>query len=224
MPTSMMGGGAAGLDGGSLFQLACASCHGQDRGGNKFTVDGQTIDVPALGWDDLNGMYSEKPERGTVEQQLALAITKGENESGDPMNEMMPRWAGLGDAQVASLVQYIQAGDISGSGIMPAAAQNLTGQQLYATACAACHGLDGAGKTFEMDGNKIETPTLHWGDLNQMYSKNPSRGSVSDQLVLAITKGQNEDGEDMATMMPRWSSLTQAQVDSLVQYFQSAFK
>jgi mono/diheme cytochrome c family protein len=98
------------------------------------------------------------------------------------------------------------------------------GEQLYVTACAACHGVDGAGKTFEMNGQTIKTPALTWDDLNKMYSTDPSRGNVHDQLVLAITKGQDEEGGDMPSMMPRWSSLSQAQVDSLIQYIQSTFK
>ena len=112
----------------------------------------------------------------------------------------------------------------SGSLEMPATGAELTGASLYQLSCAACHGQDRAGSTFEMDGQTVKVPELTWDDLNKMYSTNVSRGNVHDQLVLAITKGQNEDGEDMPSMMPRWSSLTQGQVDSLIQYIQSTFK
>ncbi len=213
------------LAGASLFQFSCAACHGQDRGGNTFDMDGQKIDVPALAWSDLSSAYATDPGRGSVADQLGLAITKGQDESGEDLNPMMPRWSSLSQAQVDSLVQYLQTADTA-AGAAPTltpAATSLMGEQLYQTACAACHGADGAGKTFEVDGSKITTPSLHWSDLSQMYSTDPSRGSVADQAALAITKGQDESGEDLNPMMPRWSFLSQDQVNSLVQYLQTAF-
>ncbi len=215
---------SADLTGASLFQLSCSACHGQDRAGSTFEVDGQTIKVPALAWDDLNSTYATDPSRGSVPTQVALAITKGQDESGDSLNAMMPHWSSLSQAQVDSLIQFIQAGGTVGTGELAPAAMNLKGEQLYLTSCAACHGVDGAGKTFEVDGNTIATPSLSWADLSKTYSTDPSRGSVPDQLALAITKGQDESGEDLPSMMPRWSFLSKEQVDSLVQYIQSAFK
>lgn len=214
---------SADLTGASLFQLSCSACHGQDRAGSTFEVDGQTIKVPALAWDDLKSTYATDPSRGTVPDQVALSITKGQDESGDSLNAMMPHWSSLSSAQVDSLVQFIQAGG-TGTGELSPAATGLKGEQLYLTSCAACHGVDGAGKTFEVDGNTITTPSLSWADMSKTYSTDPSRGSVPDQLALAITKGQDESGEDLPSMMPRWSFLSKEQVDSLVQYIQSAFK
>jgi mono/diheme cytochrome c family protein len=98
------------------------------------------------------------------------------------------------------------------------------GEQFFMTSCAACHGLDGAGKTFEKDGNTIRTPSLRWTELRNTFSRDPNRGSVPEQLALAITTGQDESGAQLNTMMPRWSFLSQAQVDSLVQYLQTKFK
>lgn len=214
------------LTGASLYQLSCAACHGEDRTGNTFVDGDQSISIPPLAWDDLNSMYASQSSRGSVTDQLGLAITKGQDEEGEEMDPMMPRWSSLSQAQVTSLIEYLQT---SGSTSVPEsalspAAMNLMGEQLYLTACAACHGIDGAGKTFERQGNTISVPTLHWGDLNQMYSENPSRGNVTDQLALAITKGLDEAGDDMGNMMPRWSFLSQSQVDSLLAYLRTAFK
>src|SRR5512142_1813348 len=183
---------SADLTGASLFQLSCAACHGQDRAGSTFEVDGQTIKVPALAWDDLNSTYAADPSRGSVPAQVALAITKGQDESGDSLNAMMPHWSSLSSAQVDSLVQFIQAGRTVGTGELSPAATSLKGEQLYLTSCAACHGVDGAGKTFEVDGSTITTPSLSWADMSKTYATDPSRGSVQDQLALAITKGQDE--------------------------------
>lgn len=213
----------ADLTGASLFQLSCAACHGQDRAGSTFEVDGQTIKVPALSWDDLNSTYATDPSRGSVPDQVALAITKGKDEAGDDLNAMMPHWSSLSQEQVNSLTQFIQTSG-SAETSLSSAAKNLKGEQLYLASCAACHGVDGAGKTFEDDGNTITTPSLSWSEMSTTYSTDPSRGNVEDQLALAITKGQDESGDDLPSMMPRWSFLSKEQVDSLIQYMKSTFK
>jgi mono/diheme cytochrome c family protein len=214
------------VTGASLYQVACAQCHGADLKGSTFDKDGQKIDVPALAWNDLSATFQTQPSRGNLATQLGLAITKGQDETGADLNAMMPRWSSLSQAQVDSLVQYMQTASTAGGAAptLESAAMNLTGAPLYAAACAACHGDDGAGKTFEKDGNKITTPSLKWADLTQTYSADPSRGTIAQQVALGITKGQDEKGGDLNAMMPRWSFLTQAQVDSLVQYLQTTFK
>ncbi len=189
-------------------------------------MDGQKIDVPALAWSDLSSMYATDPSRGSVADQFGLAVTKGQDETGEDLNPMMPRWSSLSQAQVDSLVLYFQTADTT-AGAAPTltpAATSLMGEQLYQASCAACHGADGAGKTFEVDGSKITTPSLHWSELSQTYATDPSRGSVADQVALSITKGQDESGDDLNPMMPRWSFLSQDQVNSLIQYLQSTFQ
>lgn len=225
-PTAPTAASAAELTGASLYRISCTSCHGANGQGSTFKDKDQTISIPSLGWDDLNTMYRAQPSRGTVEQQLALAITQGQDEQGEAMSEMMPRWSSLSQAQVDGLVQYIQTG-VAAKGAAPTlatAALNLKGEQLYQAACASCHGKDGAGETFKRSGNTISTPALGWSDLTQMYSAMPSRGTAEQQFALAITQGQDETGEDLNPMMPRWSFLSPAQVDSLAQYIKTTFK
>ncbi len=214
------------LVGASLFQLSCATCHGADRAGNTFTKDGQNITTPSLKWADLTKTYSTDPSRGSIADQVTLSIVKWHDETGADLNTMMPRWSSLSKAQVDSLVQYLQTADAM-AGAAPTltpAAMALQGEQLYQTACAACHGADGAGNTFTKDGQNITTPSLKWADLTKTYSTDPSRGSIADQVTLSIVKWHDETGADLNTMMPRWSSLSKAQVDGLVQYLQTAFK
>ena len=217
---------SADLTGASLYQFSCAACHGKDRAGSTFELTGQTIKVPALDWNDLNILFKADPKRGSIPEQVTLAITKGQDAGGGELNPMMPRWSTLSKTQVDSLIQYIQTADTNSSATpSPApATTNLMGEQLFLTSCAACHGTDGAGKTFQKDGNTIKTPSLHWNELHQTFSRDSSRGSVPEQIALAITQGKDETGAELNTMMPRWSFLTQAQVDSLVQYLQTAFK
>lgn len=213
------------LTGAALFQVSCASCHGADGAGNKFTKDNQTINTPSLAWGELTKTYSADPSRGSAADQVALSIVKGQDETGADLNDMMPRWSSLSKAQVDSLVQYLQAPDATlASATLTPDGIALQGEQLYTAACAACHGADGAGKTFDKENQKIETPSLSWAELTKTYSADPSRGSVADQVAISIVKGQDETGADLNTMMPRWSFLSKAQVDSLVQYLQTTFK
>jgi len=211
---------SAELTGAALYQFSCAACHGKDHTGSTFELAGQTIKVPGLDWDNMNRSFKADPSRGSVPEQVALAITKGQDAGGGELNSMMPRWSALSQAQVDSLIQYIQTEDPPNE----ATATNLMGEGLFRTSCAACHGMDGAGKTFDKDGNTIATPSLHWSELRQTFSRDPNRGSVPEQIALAITTGQDESGAQLNTMMPRWSFLSQAQVDSLVQYLQTTFK
>ncbi len=226
-PTAAAAEAPAGgeVTGAALFEVSCAACHGQDRAGTNFDMDGQKISPPSLAWSDLATTYATDPSRGTVEQQVALSITKGQDETGGDLNAMMPRWSSLSQAQVDSLVQYLKTANTTSAEAAPLTgdAANVQGEQLYAMACAACHGSDAAGKTFELDGNKIDTPSLHWGDLSSTYATDPSRGTVEQQVAISITKGLDEKGGDLNAMMPRWSFLSQAQVDSLVQYLKTAF-
>jgi len=104
------------------------------------------------------------------------------------------------------------------------ASADLTSASLYQFSCAACHGKDRAGSTFELAGQTIKVPALDWNDLNILFKADPKRGNVPEQVAVAITNGQDETGAQLNTMMPRWSFLAQAQVDSLVQYLQTAFK
>jgi mono/diheme cytochrome c family protein len=217
---------SADLTGASLYKFACAACHGQKHAGSTFEVAGQTIKVPALDWADLNILYTADRSRGTIPEQVALAITKGQDPGGGEMNPMMPRWSTLSSQQIESLIQYIEAADTTET-TRPSpepAATNLMGEQLFLTSCAACHGMDGAGKTFEKDGNTIRTPSLHWNELRNTFSRDPNRGTPPEQVALAITTGKDETGAELNTMMPRWSFFSQAQAESLVQYLQTAFK
>src|SRR5579859_3992138 len=209
--------------GAQLFQMSCAACHGGDASGSSFSKDGQQIQPPSLKCADLVKLYTAQPDRGTAEQQTALAIVKGQDETGADLNAMMPRWTSLSSSQVDSLVAYLKAGPAPVTTLSGPATQ-LMGEQLFQTSCAACHGKDGTGQSFVKDGQKIEPPTLSWAALAKLYTTQPDRGTPEQQAALAIVKGQDETGADLNAMMPRWTVLSQAQVDSLVQYIKTNFK
>ena len=87
-----------------LFDQSCASCHGAAGVGSKFTVDGQTIEVPAVAFADLDALYHDKFDPMAVD-----TITKGLDEEGQALNRMMPRWTIFSDQQLADLVTYLKS-------------------------------------------------------------------------------------------------------------------
>ena len=86
-----------------IYQQSCTSCHGDGGVGNKFTLDNQTIEVPAITFADLDALYHDKFDTMAID-----TITKGVDEEGQPLNRMMPRWTIFSDQQLADLVAYLK--------------------------------------------------------------------------------------------------------------------
>ncbi len=91
-------------DGQVLFEQSCASCHGVGGVGSKFTKDNNTIEVPAITFTDLTPVYGDK-----FDTLAADAIVKGLDETGQPLNRMMPRWTIFSDQQVGDIVAYLKS-------------------------------------------------------------------------------------------------------------------
>jgi cytochrome c1 len=87
-----------------MFDQSCASCHGAAGVGTKFTVDNQTIEVPAVTFAELDALYHDKFDTMAID-----TITKGLDEEGQPLNRMMPRWTIFSDQQLADLVTYLKS-------------------------------------------------------------------------------------------------------------------
>jgi cytochrome c1 len=87
-----------------MFEQSCASCHGAGGVGSKFTMDGQTIEVPAVTFTELDALYHDKFDTMAVD-----SIVKGLDEEGQPLNRMMPRWTIFSDQQLADLVTYLKS-------------------------------------------------------------------------------------------------------------------
>jgi len=86
-----------------MYEQSCASCHGEAGVGTKFTLDNQTIEVPAITFAELDALYHEKFDTMAVD-----TITKGVDEAGEPLNRMMPRWTIFSDQQLADIVTYLK--------------------------------------------------------------------------------------------------------------------
>ena len=87
------------------------------------------------------------------------------------------------------------------------------GQELFEANCVACHGPNGAG------GIKIGSSTsadIRWSGLDPMYK--------NDEALLrrAILTGEDQDGQDLDSEMPRFQGkLTDQQVTQLIAYLKT---
>jgi ubiquinol-cytochrome c reductase cytochrome c subunit len=113
-----------------LYQNACASCHGPDPAGPSYYPTVPSLkDVggaAAVDWAVRTGRMPWKDNEGP-------AIERGE-----------PRF---GEQDIRALAVYIgkAVGDAQIPDVDPARGDLQRGRQLYSQACAACHGMNGAG-------------------------------------------------------------------------------
>jgi ubiquinol-cytochrome c reductase cytochrome c subunit len=113
-----------------LYQNACASCHGPDPAGASYYPRvpslADTGGAAAVDWVLRTGRMPWKDNKGP-------AIERGE-----------PRF---NDQDIRALVVYIgkAVGDAQVPQVDPALGNLQRGRQLYGQACAACHGMNGAG-------------------------------------------------------------------------------
>lgn len=63
--------------------------------------------------------------------------------------------------------------------------------------CAACHGTDGTGKAV----GTMRTPNITYAELRR--GDKPDF-STDEALLTAVRTGQEEDGEKLSAVMPRW--------------------
>jgi mono/diheme cytochrome c family protein len=98
---AVLTGAAAGQ---VIFEQSCASCHGAGGVGQKFTMDNQSIEVPAITFAEMDALYHDKYDTMIVE-----TIKNGTDEEGQALNRMMPRWTIFSDAQMADLVEYLKS-------------------------------------------------------------------------------------------------------------------
>ena len=65
-------------------------------------------------------------------------------------------------------------------------------------ACASCHGTDGRGGLHNMGMMQtMSAPDIRWSALQEDFD--------AEKFRLAVSKGQDPDGTQMSTDMPRWN-------------------
>ena len=121
-----------------LFSSNCSVCHGADAGGNK--------GFPNL--RDSDWLYGGTPDR------IVETITKGRKGS-------MPAWKGiLTEQQIDDVAMWATTQESSKK---PAA-----GAQVFATYCAACHGVDAKGNTMVGAPNLTDNVWLYGGNIGDV--------------------------------------------------------
>ncbi len=81
-------------------QLACASCHGPSGQGGKHSMGMmQVMDAKDIRWSVLQPEFNA--------EKFRLAVTKGQDPNGTPLNTDMPRW-NISDADLVDLIAYLK--------------------------------------------------------------------------------------------------------------------
>jgi ubiquinol-cytochrome c reductase cytochrome c subunit len=156
---------ARGLE---LYQTACASCHGPDPAGPSYYPRvpslADTGGAAAVNWVLRTGRMPWKDNKGP-------AIERGE-----------PRF---NDEDIHALVVYIgkAVGDAQIPDVDPARGDLQRGRELYGQACAACHGMNGAGAALGGENIAVSLQDVSPQDVAEAIKIGPGQMPVGGGLA-----------------------------------------
>jgi quinol---cytochrome-c reductase cytochrome c subunit len=159
---------AAEARGRELYQNACASCHGPDPAGASYYPRvpslADTGGAAAVNWVLRTGRMPWKDNKGP-------AIERGE-----------PRF---NDEDIHALVVYIgkAVGDAQIPDVDPARGDLQRGRELYGQACAACHGMNGAGAALGGENIAVSLQDVHPQDVAEAIKIGPGQMPVGGGLA-----------------------------------------
>ncbi len=81
---------------------------------------------------------------------------------------------------------------------------------MHGGGCASCHGIDGKGGIYPMMCG-IKTPDIRYSTLINKH------GMSEDDIKLAITKGIDDEGDELDLCMPRWQ-MTEKDLNDVIEY------
>ena len=151
-----------------LYQNACASCHGPDPAGPSYYPDVPSLKTTggaaSVNWVLRTGRMPWKDNKGP-------AIERGE-----------PRF---NDEDINALVVYIgeAVGDTQLPQVDPALGNLQRGRQLYSQACAACHGMNGAGAALGGQNIAVSLQNVHPQDVAEAIKIGPGQMPVGGGLT-----------------------------------------
>ena len=99
-----------------MHSINCVNCHGSGGKGGRVNMMMQSFNTPDITWDDLTEAEGHSEETGKdeheehppyTEETLKLAITRGINPAGEPLDEEMPRWQ-MSGRDLDDLVGFIK--------------------------------------------------------------------------------------------------------------------
>jgi len=151
-----------------LYQNACASCHGPDPAGASYYATVPSLNdvggAAAVNWALRTGRMPWKDNKGP-------AIERGE-----------PRF---GEEDIRALTTYVgkAVGDAQIPDVDPARGDLQRGRQLYGQACAACHGMNGAGAALGGQNIAVSLQNVHPQDVAEAIKIGPGQMPVGGGLT-----------------------------------------
>jgi ubiquinol-cytochrome c reductase cytochrome c subunit len=151
-----------------LYQNACASCHGPDPAGPSYYPQVPSLKdtggAAAVNWVLRTGRMPWKDNKGP-------AIERGD-----------PRF---NDQDTRALVVYIgqAVGDAQIPQVDPAQGNLQRGRALYGLACAACHGMNGAGAALGGQNIAVSLQNVHPQDVAEAIKIGPGEMPVGGGLT-----------------------------------------
>jgi ubiquinol-cytochrome c reductase cytochrome c subunit len=151
-----------------LYQNACASCHGPDPNGPSYYPRVPSLKdtggAAAVDWALRTGRMPWKDNKGP-------AIERGE-----------PRF---NEEDIRALVVYIgkAVGDAQVPQVDPAQGNLQRGRELYGQACAACHGMNGAGAALGGENIAVSLQNVEPQDVAEAIKIGPGQMPVGGGLI-----------------------------------------
>jgi ubiquinol-cytochrome c reductase cytochrome c subunit len=151
-----------------LYQTACASCHGPDPAGPSYYPDVPSLNdvggAAAVNWALRTGRMPWKDNKGP-------AIERGEPRFNDEDIHALAVHVGraVGDAQIPD--------------VDPARGNLQRGRDLYGQACAACHGMNGAGAALGGENIAVSLQDVHPQDVAEAIKIGPGQMPVGGGLA-----------------------------------------
>ncbi|HEV3504358.1 MAG TPA: c-type cytochrome [Actinomycetes bacterium] len=168
-----------------LYQNACASCHGPDPAGPSYYPRVPSLKdtggAAAVDWAVRTGRMPWKDNKGP-------AIERGE-----------PRF---GEEDIRALAVYVgrRVGDAQIPQVDPAQGNLQRGRDLYGQACAACHGMNGAGAALGGENIAVSLQNVEPIDVAEAIKIGPGQMPVGGGLpdYEFGTASSRQDVDDIA--------------------------
>ncbi len=190
----MLANSASDASGEQLFLDNCSGCHGDQGLG----------DGPAADW--LQPAPVNFAEHQYRRDLLADILWNG------VYGTSMPAWRELSIEQLSALADVVQSFSqvaAAGTNSQSTAAQLNSGQQVYATHCAECHGDSGDGNGFAVD--KLPIPIM-------------PTDFIRERLSEAAAMRALREGVSGTSMAPWGDRLSEQEMSAAVQYVRSLYQ
>ncbi|MEX2552444.1 MAG: c-type cytochrome [Actinomycetota bacterium] len=187
----------------------CARCHGVNgEGGTSEFHDPNTGQMRTVQEPELTTVFAryEEPPAGFDDARAFITETIERGRPGTPMPTWGNKYGGpLTEQEIEDIVNWLESIQVDVD-----IEEGATGDQIFSRLCAACHGIGGAGGS---------GPALTGGSETRQFP------NIEDHK--AFVKGGSKAGQPYGTSgmgtggMPAWGTLTDEQIQKVVEYERS---